>query len=142
MNQEGQPSPSSSDLQLFYARIMDGGAKLGFVLLLVTFVIYVTGLLAPYVSLEEVPRYWSGPVAHYLKATRLNPGWTWVDKLKYGDFLNYFPIALMAGVIILGYLGLLWRFLRQGETIPSLIVVLQLLVLALAASGFLRAGGY
>lgn len=133
------PSPG---LQLFYAKILDRFAKLGFVLLLLTFAIYISGLLSPYVPLEELPHYWSRPAAYYLEAARIKPGWAWLGELHHGDFLNFLPIAILAGVPLFGYPLLAWQFFRKREIIPGIMVILQVLVLILVASGLFRIGGH
>lgn len=134
------PTPPS-DIQLYYARIIDRTAKLGFGLLLITFVIYVTGILSPYVPLEELPQYWSLPAHHYLKATQIRTGWAWLGELHHGDFLNFLPIAILAGVTTLGYLCLVGKFFRNREIIQGIIIIWQIVVLILAASGIFRIGG-
>jgi hypothetical protein len=131
-----------SDLQLFYARIIDRAAKLGFGLLLITFAVYVSGLLEPYVPLEKLPRYWSLPAHHYLLATQSPTGWAWLGELHHGDFLNFLPIAILAGVAAFGYLCVMGKFFRNREIMQAIIVILQLIVLVLAASGMFRIGGH
>lgn len=130
-----------SEIQFFYARIIDWGAKLSFLLLLVTFVIYLGGLIPSQVSVREVPRYWSLPAQHYLAAARVNPGWSWVKRVNQADYLNYLPIALMAGVTVIGYLALLGKFLWCREILPGLMVFLQLVILVLAVAGVFGTGG-
>jgi len=134
--------PPASDLQLFYARIIDRAAKLGFGLLLITFAIYVTGILTPYVPLETLPQYWSLPARHYLEATQIRTGWAWLGELHHGDFLNFLPIAILAGVTAFGYLCVVGKFFRNREIIQGIIAILQIVVLILAASGIFRIGGH
>jgi hypothetical protein len=130
------------NIQLFYARLIDLAAKLGFLLLLLTFAVYISGILPPYVPLEDLPRYWSIAASKYLEATHIQPGWGWVAELHHGDMLNFFPIAILAGVSIFGYLCLAYKFLRNREVILGIMVIFQIMVLMLAASGFLKTGGH
>jgi len=134
--------PPDPDIQLYYARIIDWGTKLSFGFLLSTFTIYIAGGLAPYVPLEELPQYWSQPAHNYLEATRIKTGWGWIDEVHHGDFLNFLPIAMLAGVTFLGYFGVLFKFIRRREVILALVIIIQLLVLSLAASGIIRIGGH
>jgi len=134
--------PAETDIQLFYARVLDRGAKAGFFLLLLTFAVYVTGLLAPYVPLEDLPRYWGLPVSEYLLVARVQTGWAWLGELHHGDFLNFLPIAVLAAVSIFGYLAVGNRFFRNRETVMALIVLGEVIVLTLAASGLLKTGGH
>jgi len=130
------------DLQLFYAWVMDRAAKAGFVLLLVTFAVYVSGVLEPYVPLADVPRYWSQPAPSYLRAAGIQPGWGWLKELHHGDFLNFGPIAILAGVTILGYVMVVGRFFRRRENILGWVIIVQVLILLLAASGIFKTGGH
>lgn len=129
-------------LQLFYAKILDRSAKLGFGLLLFTFALYISGLLSPYVPVEELPRYWSRPASYYLEVAGIKSGWAWLGELHHGDFLNFLPIAILAGVPLLGYLLLAGKFFQRREIIPGILALLQLVVLILVASGLIRIGGH
>jgi hypothetical protein len=135
------PRPPDPDLQLSYARLVDWAAKLGFVLLVCTFLIYLTGLLAPDVPLGRMSQLWHLSLPYYLQATGIEPGWNWLQRLHQGDFLNFLPIALLAGVVLLGYLLISVKFFRQREPIFGLMTLVQVAILALAASGVLRVGG-
>jgi hypothetical protein len=132
----------TDDIQLFYARIIDRAAKAGFILLLATFAVYVSGVLDPYVPLADVPRYWSRPAHFYLRAAGIEPGWAWVRELHRGDFLNFAPIAILAGVTILGYLSVMGKFFHRGEKTLGWIIIAQVLILFLAASGIFKTGGH
>lgn len=127
---------------LFYAKILDRATKLVFLVLLVTFAIYISGILSPYVPLEDLPQYWSRPASHYLEANRIQTGWGWLAELHHGDFLNFLPLAVLAGVTIFGYLLVVVKFFRNREIILGMIIILQIMVLTLAASGVLKTGGH
>jgi len=62
--------------------------------------------------------------------------------LHHGDLLNFLPIAILAGVTIFGYLCLTYRFFRRREIILGLILITQVVILTLAASGLLKTGGH
>jgi hypothetical protein len=136
------PKTPGTDIQLFYARILDWSTKFSFLLLLITFGIYVTGILSPYVPLEDLPKYWSQPARYYLQAAQIKVGWAWLEELHHGDFINFLPIAILATVTILGYLSVVVKFFRSRENFLGMIVIIQIVVLALAASGVLRTGGH
>ncbi|HVB49591.1 MAG TPA: hypothetical protein VNF69_14510 [Burkholderiales bacterium] len=48
-----------------YARCLDAGTKLGFILLICSFVGYAIRITEPYVPLEQLPDLWRLSVAHY-----------------------------------------------------------------------------
>lgn len=130
------------EIQHFYARILDGAAKGGFLLIIVTFLLYVSGILGPYVSLERLPHYWGRPLSEYLKAAHLTSGWSWLTYLRYGDFLTFLPIAGLAGIAIFGYLCLVAKFFSRREPIMGGIALLEIVILLIAASGILTVGGH
>jgi hypothetical protein len=53
--------------QIVYALWLDWGLKAGLALLVVTFALYVLGVVEPHVSMEELPRYWGMPANDYLR---------------------------------------------------------------------------
>jgi hypothetical protein len=128
--------------QLAYAQLLDGGMKLGLLSLLVTFGVYVSGLLPARIPVSDLPRYWSMPVKEYLAATGVHPGWGWVSLLGHGDFLNFVGIAFLAGVSIVCYLAVIPIFVRKKDLVFAAICVVEVLVLALAASGVLNVGAH
>jgi hypothetical protein len=59
-----------------------------------------------------------------------------------GDFLNFAGIVFLAGVTIICYARIIPILLRKKDTVFVVIAVLEVLVLVLAASGLLKAGGH
>ncbi len=135
-------APLLAEEQLEYASVLDVGMKLGLLLLLVTFAIYVLGVLTPHIPVDDLPKYWSLPLKKYLAATGIHPGWGWVHMLREGDFLNFIGIAFLSGVTILCFLKVIPIFFRKSEFVYGWLAVLEVLVLVLAASGVLRGGGH
>ena len=134
--------PAIAEEQLAYAQVLDLGMKLGLLLLVVTFALYLTGLVAPHIPVEELPRYWSLPVKKYLAATGTHGGWSWVGMLGKGDFLNFLGIAFLAAVAIVCYVAVTPIFFRKNDRIYGVLAVVEVLVLVLAASGVLGVGGH
>jgi hypothetical protein len=132
----------ATEEQVAYARLLDLGMKVGLLALIVTFLIYVMGILAPHVPVNDLPKYWSMPVKKYLEATNIHPGWSWLGMLGKGDFLNFIAIAFLAGVTILCYMRIIPILFRKKDTVYGILAILEVLVLVLAASGVLRAGGH
>ena len=132
----------ASEAQLFYANLLNRMTLFGFAILLVAFVIYISGILSPFVPMDQVIQYWSQSSHHYLEATKINPGWSWVGNLSYGDFLVNLPIAILAGVTVICFIGVIPKFLKTKEYILVVIAILEILVLCAAASGILKTGGH
>ncbi len=132
----------ATEEQLAYAKLLDSGMKAGLLLLIVTFIVYLTGMLAPHVPVNDLPNYWKMPVHKYLVATGIHPGWAWLGMLGKGDFLNFIGIVFLAGVTIFCYLRIIPILLKKKDTIYAVLAVIEVLVLTLAASGVLKAGGH
>ena len=132
----------ATEEQLSYAKILDSGMKVGLLGLIITFVIYLSGILTPHVPVEELPNYWKMPVHKYLAAAVIHPGWAWLRMLGKGDFLNFIGIAFLAGVTIICYIRIIPILFRKKDTIYGVLAILEVLVLVLAASGILKAGGH
>jgi len=128
--------------QLAYARLLDYGMKAGLLILVLTFVVYVLGLLPSHIPLDDISKYWSLSVHDYLKATNIHTGWSWLLMLNRGDFLNFFGIAFLAGVTIVCYLRIIPIFLKKKDLVYAILAILESLVLLLAASGLLKTGGH
>ena len=124
------------------------GLSIGLGILLVTFALYMTGLIQPGIPIEELPRLWTLSVHEYLEAVNheflhrpeVVDGWGWVALLGMSDFLNFVGIALLAAVTIVCYMGIVPGLFRKRDWIYTTVAILEVLVLALAASGVVRAG--
>ncbi len=123
--------------QLLYARWLDWGTRAGLALLAASFAAYVLGFAAPHVPFEQLARAWSLPVDQYRAAVGAPAGWGWLALLRYGDYLNFAGIALLALASLVCTLRVLPAFLAQGERALALIAGLQVAVLAAAAAGVL-----
>jgi len=127
-----------SEEQWQYAGVLNAGKRAGLACLGVTFIVYLAGWRAPHVPLAELPKYWGLPVRDYLAATGAPAGWDWVTLAGRGDFLNFVGIAWLSALTIACYLAILPLLLRKKDTPYAVIAILEVLVLALAASGILR----
>lgn len=128
--------------QLVYASILDKGMKLGLLMLVISFIIYLTGILTPYIPVNDLPKYWGMSVHKYLEATGIQPGWTWLKLIGKGDFLNFIGIAFLAGVTAVCYIRIIPILFAKKDIAYGIIAILEVLVLVLAASGLLKSGGH
>jgi len=133
---------TKSTEQLAYAALLDIGMKIGLLALIATFILYLTGILSPYIPVNDLPKYWGHPVHTYLQETGIQTGWTWLGMLNKGDFLNFLPIAFLAGITMVCYIRIIPMLFRKKDTAFGIIAIIEVLVLALAASGILKAGGH
>ena len=132
----------ASPAQLRYADTLFYGALLGFVAMLVTYTLYVLGVLTPQIPLEEMPRLWSQSAAAYRAAGNIPQGWGWLALVGKGDMCNFIGIAFLAALTIVCFVQLAIGLVRQKQWLMAIIAILEVLVLSLAASGVLVAGGH
>jgi hypothetical protein len=132
----------ASGEQLTYANILNKGMLIGILILLVTYAIYVAGVLPTFIPVEDVPKYWTKSVKAFTHDLGAPTGWTWARLLGTGDYLNFVGIAILAAVSIFCYIAILPGLLRKKDTPLVVIVILEVAVLALAASGILKSGGH
>jgi len=138
----------ATEEQKAYATLLDYGMKAGLLMLLVSFAVYMSGILPTHLPVERLPEYWTHPVhgsegnPGYLELAGIQPGWWWLSQLGKGDFLNFVGIAFLAAVTIFTYLRIVPILLRKGDRVYAALALLEVLVLVLAASGILKAGGH
>ena len=124
--------------QQLYARIVYHMNHLGLFVLVVGFVLYLTGMLAPNVPLEDLHKYWSLPLDQYLEKTGAPTGWQWISELGYGDAAPLLGIAILASITIVCYLVLFFKFLRRGIRPLVAITVIELFLMLLSASNLIQ----
>ncbi len=140
--------PEVCEEQLLYARILATGMYAGLVILLVTFTLYISGLIAPAVPIKDLPAYWTMSVDEYLDVINVQylhrehalRGWWWLSALEHGDYLNFLGIAVLATVTLVCFIGIVPTLLGKRDWIYAAIAVTEVVILALAASGILTAG--
>ena len=132
----------ATEEQLLYANILNKGMLVGLIGLVVTFIIYGTGILKPMIPLEQVQNYWVMPVNDYLAASGIHAGWAWLGNLGYGDMLTFVPIAFLSLLTIICYAAIIPGLLRKKDTTYAALVVIEIIVLSVAASGLLGSGGH
>lgn len=128
--------------QLLYTRFLSVLSKIGLGLLVVTFIIYVGKLLPPRIPFEELSRYWSLSSEEYLRATGIQAGWSWLHLIGYGDFVTFLAVSSLAAVTSICYLSIIPSYLRRGDKIYGSMAIIEVVVLIIAASGILQAGGH
>ncbi len=130
----------ASPEQLLYAKILEKGMYSGLLILLITFGLYTFGILDPYIPLDKVSEYWSYNVNDYLKHAEIKPGWAWLGMLKYGDFVNFIGIAMLAGVTIFCYAAIVPTLLKNNDKVYAILAIIEVIILSAAASGLLAVG--
>jgi hypothetical protein len=132
----------ASEEQMAYAGVLNIGMWLGLALLVMTFFVYISGVLPSFVSIDDLPKYWTMRVHDFNVALNAPTGWGWAAHVGQGDYLNFVGIAILSGLTILCYLVILPILIRKKDTAYVVIAIVEVLVLSLAASGLLKAGGH
>ena len=127
-------------MQSTYARWLDVATRIGFILSLIAFSVYVTGILAPAVPLEQLPQLWSLPAGRFAQLTGEPQGWGWVALIGKADYLNLAAVALFGLVTLVCYARIVPLLLARGERLEAAIALAQVVVLAAAASGIFTGG--
>jgi len=135
-------APQATEEQLLYAKILDKGMILGLIGLVITFTVYALGILEPKIPIDQVQNYWVMPVSDYLQQTGIHAGWAWLGNLGQGDMLNFLPIAFLSLLTIVCYLAILPGLMRKKDTAYVVLVIVEVVVLTVAASGILGSGGH
>jgi hypothetical protein len=132
------PHKYASPEQLRYAKVLSLGVQAGFVILVVSFILYMAGFLTPLVPVDQLPKYWGLSAAEFAKATGTPTGWGWVAQIGKGDVLNLLGIVVLASVSAVSTLAVLPIFASRGEKAHVGISVLLVLVLAISAANILH----
>lgn len=129
--------------QIKYANMLLYGSWAGIGMLALTFLIYMSGILRPFIPPSQMPQYWGLSAHDFLVETGAPIGWGWLGMLGHGDFINLVGIAFLALLTIVGYVVLLLpAYLRKKDIPYTAIVVVEVIVLSLAASGILAVGAH
>lgn len=128
--------------QLKYATLLMYGSWAGIAILALTFTLYISGMVSSYVPPSQMQQYWGMKASDYLAATGAPHGWGWLSMVGFGDYMNLIGIALLGGLTVIGYFILLPAYLAKKDKIYATIVVTEILVLSLAASGILKVGAH
>ena len=121
MEDKSIPFLEATPEQVLYAKILEWGMYIGLVILFITFTIYAFGIMDPYIPLNKISRYWT---------------------MNVHDFINFLGIAILAGVTILCYAAIVPTLLKSKDTVFAILAILEVIVLTVAASGMLGAGGH
>ena len=128
----------ASDEQLRYANVLSHGIRIGFVLMIITFVIYIFNIIPPEVPMSELVHQLQKPADEYIADAGLPRRWGWVDLLPASDYLNYLGIILLSGLTLFALLTLLPSYIKAKNFTYVVIIGLELFVILMAPSGILN----
>lgn len=132
-------APDPLAAQRRYGLWLAWGTRVGLALLVLGFVAYLAGV-APHVPIEKLPSLWGRPSGELLAQTGVHPGWGWAAFLPRSDMLVMAAIGVLASCSIPCLLAAAPVFAKSRERAFLAICLLEVAVLALAASGILAGG--
>jgi hypothetical protein len=127
-------------MQATYARWLDTATRVGFAVSLAAFLVYVSGLVEPFVPLEQLPQLWGLSAARYAEVSGAPAGWGWLTLLARSDYLNLAAVALFGVVTLACYARIVPLLFSAGERLQAWIALAQVLVLVAAAAGVFTGG--
>jgi len=142
MTRSSEETSATPPEQIIYANILVIGVWIGLLFLMITYTLYLSGILTPHVPIDEVPALWGLSVNDYLHTTASPQGWGWMSMIGKGDILNFAGFAFLALITVLCYLVLLRAYLKSKDWLFLVICALEIVVLSVAASGLLGSGGH
>ena len=134
----GTAQPGSD--QERYARLLAIGTNTGLAMLVVLFGIYMLGVVDPHVPHERLPEIWHLPSSDFLELARLEAGWGWTARLRHADILTLLGIVTLAFCSVPCLLAVMPIYWRSRQRMLFAICGLEVVVITMAASGFLAGG--
>ena len=128
--------------QITYANLLFIGAWAGILLMLISYFIYITGIISAHVDIAVIIQNWDKGVDEYLQITQTPHGWGWLRLLHKADFLNFIGIVLLAVLTIICYTCLVAGYKKRNDRVYLFICLSEIAVLVVAASGILGTGGH
>jgi len=124
--------------QKLYAKLLYYLSNFGLFFLCGSFFLYLTGVLEPHISFEQLSQNWGLPLDEFLKATKAPTGWDWTNHLHQGDYLSFLGMAILAGVTAICYFALIVDFIKRKLTIFLIIAFAEFITILFAASNLLQ----
>jgi hypothetical protein len=120
-----------------FASVARWGMRASLLLVVGAFALYVGGVLPGWVPLAWLPTHIGQGADAFVAAGGMPTGWRGAGGLGHGDVLSLGALISLMGVVAVAYLALLPLLLRHRERLYLALVLLQLVVLVLAAGGWL-----
>jgi hypothetical protein len=123
--------------QLRYAEFLKWSVRVALALLVIGFAAYMLEFAPAHVPFDQLVRLWSQPMEVYLREAAIPTGWSWVAVIHKGEFASLGGIVILAGCSLVSLVAVIPIYARRGDRLHAAFCVLEILVLAAAASGLL-----
>ncbi len=130
-------APEIEPAAVRFAAVLSCGWRAGFLVLLVTYGIYVSGLAKPLVSMEKLAACWKLSAAEYVAKTGTPTGWGWARVAHQGDMMNFIGIAALGALTIVCLLATVPVYLRTKDNAYAVMALAEAAILAAAAAGLM-----
>lgn len=117
-----------------YATVVQWGVRIAMSVLVVAYVLYLSGALPACVPHDQLVQLWSQPHQRLQEATGLR-GWSWLGQVMHGDMLSLLGIALLASLSIVALASILPAVFRCRDRLFAGTVALLMIILVFAATG-------
>jgi hypothetical protein len=123
-----------------YAAVLSWGTWIGLAVLCASFAAYVLEWLPAHVAFARLPELWGQPAAEFARVTGTPRRWDWIRFLHKGDINCLLGIAMLSACSVASLLAVVPIYLRRGDRLYVALCLLEVAVMALAASGVLVGG--
>lgn len=130
------------ELNNTFAWVESRGVMLGGAFSLGAFILYVTGLVPSFMSIETLSRHWGKGTVEFVKDSGIPAGWGWASHLDKIDMIALAGLAFLSSVITFSFIAIIPPLVRQKDYRFLTLVVLQVAVMVVAAGGWLSGGGH
>lgn len=125
-----------------YGNLLQILVNISLVMIITSFLVYLGGFLDPLIPITDLPSKWSLPLNEFIAATGSPTGWSWTALVSKGDYLNLVGIAFMGAASGVCYLVMLVSFIKAKNNIATVVAIIELFLIALAASNIMSVGGH
>jgi hypothetical protein len=137
MTRNAEHPPQIALARVPYARVLAVCCPVVLALIVIAFVLYMTGLLPSLLPVADLPSLWAQGAGATLDVAGLETGWAWLPHWHRGDILCLASLALLAMGTPLACLAATIQYLRRREYVLSIIAFVQVLILLAAMSGLI-----
>jgi hypothetical protein len=144
MTEQNRPQDVKiDDVQIAYAKTLDIVTHVGIVVIAVGYLVYILGVLPDSVSIDAIAANWHLRASEMQHQLPVPSGWSFttsIDSMLKGDVISYMTIIYISLSMIACLLVAAYVFMREKNFAYTLISILQVAILCIAASGILMAG--
>ncbi len=129
-----------NEIQNAYAEGLSLFSNIGFIFLIGTFFLFVSGWLPVRIPFSQYAHLLPLRAGEFLEKTGSPRGWEWLGMLKYGDMLSFAGVVFLASISFFTYLWILTKLIKTKDYIYAVLVSVQIVIFVLAATGAVSGG--